>query len=193
MIPAIPFYFIRHGQTDWNHEGRFMGQQDIPLNQRGLIQAQEAAAYLRDHSIQAKRIVASPLLRARRTAEIISDACGIPLSFHDGLKEVYFGAAEGSLKAYQDLHHSWINGDGPEGAESWVAFKQRVTAAIIESLSHEKMTLIVAHGGIYAAIMDRLGHPNEDAGNCVPYHFTPPLTPQQKWSILVLTDTINNE
>lgn len=44
-IPAIPFYFVRHGQTDWNSEGKLMGQNDIPLNNIGIKQAQEVADY----------------------------------------------------------------------------------------------------------------------------------------------------
>jgi len=182
-IPSIPFYFLRHGQTDWNREGRLMGQQDIPLNQVGIKQAQEVASYLKDSQVTIDKIISSPLMRAKQTAEIISNIINAPINFHAGLKEVYFGTAEGKLKAYENLHESWVGGITPEGAESWVIFKHRVISATIKSLQNDGTTLIVAHGGVYSAIMDFLGFPNQDADNCIPYLFTPPVLPNQLWNI----------
>ncbi len=183
IIPKIPFYFIRHGQTDWNKEGRLMGQNDIPINEFGIKQAQEVADYLRNLNITIDRIVSSPLLRAKQTAEIISNAIDVPINFHADLKEVCFGEAEGKLEAYENLHTLWIKGVTPEGAESWIVFKQRVIKSIINSLNHDSTTLVVAHGGVYSAIMDFLGYPNHDSDNCVPYIFTPPDQLNQLWSV----------
>lgn len=182
-IPTIPFYFLRHGQTEWNREGRLMGQQDIPLNLHGIKQAEEVAFILKESGVTIDRIVASPLLRAKQTAEIINDSLDVPIHFYTGLKEVHFGEAEGKLKAYENLHTSWINGVTPEAAESWGCFKQRVAHAITQSLEEGRSTLIVAHGGVYSAIMDMLGYPNEDADNCVPYRFFPPLSSGKMWNI----------
>lgn len=187
-IPTIPFYFIRHGQTDWNREGRLMGQNDIPLNKTGIKQAQVAASGLND--LQIDRIVSSPLLRAKQTAEIISNTISAPISFHDDLKEVYFGTAEGKLKAYEDLHTSWTNGITPDGAESWLAFKQRIVHSTIQSLHNNCITLIVAHGGVFSAIMNFLGYPNQDADNCIPYLFTPPEAQSNVW---VVSNVIKNK
>jgi broad specificity phosphatase PhoE len=75
-IPARSFYFLRHGQTAWNVEGRFQGHTDIPLNELGLTQAHDAAKILALCPID--MIVASPLIRARRTAEIVSEQLGNP-------------------------------------------------------------------------------------------------------------------
>jgi broad specificity phosphatase PhoE len=62
MIPRREFLFLRHGQTDWNREGRYQGLRDIPLNETGLAQARAAATALAAQRID--RIVASPLDRA---------------------------------------------------------------------------------------------------------------------------------
>lgn len=76
--PARSFCGLRHGATDWNRQGLFQGRTDNPLNADGLAQAHEAADMLRGIGIG--RIVASPLVRAARTAEIIADAISVPLS-----------------------------------------------------------------------------------------------------------------
>ena len=82
-IPARSFYFLRHGQTAWNVAGRFQGHSDIPLNELGLAQAYDAAKILANCPIDL--IVASPLIRARRTAEIVSEQLGKPLLLDDEL------------------------------------------------------------------------------------------------------------
>src|ERR1041384_5399555 len=92
-IPARSFYFLRHGQTAWNVAGRFQGHSDIPLNELGLAQAYDAAKILANCPIDL--IVVSPLIRARRTAEIVSEQLGKPLLLDDELKERHFGASEG--------------------------------------------------------------------------------------------------
>jgi len=72
-------FFVRHGQTDWNAEGRFQGHSDIPLNATGLSQAHHAARMLAACPID--RVVASPLVRAARTAEIVNERLGKPIVF----------------------------------------------------------------------------------------------------------------
>ncbi|WOF24473.1 histidine phosphatase family protein [Microbacterium betulae] len=85
---------VRHGQTDWNLLGRVQGRTDIPLNDTGREQARAAAEALRDGGYTA--IVASPLTRAKETAEIIANALGLahPVLF-DGLVERDYASAEG--------------------------------------------------------------------------------------------------
>lgn len=182
-IPGTPFYFLRHGQTDWNREGRFMGQTDIPLNEIGIKQAQEAAHYLKTRTQGITTIIASPLLRAKQTAEVISQVLLIPIHFHAGLKEACLGMLEGKVKAYENFRSLWMKGVTPEGAEPWIIFKQRVIHALAESLHQGDTTLVVAHGGVYHALMDALGYPDQDAGNCIPYLFTPPRLLGQGWEV----------
>jgi broad specificity phosphatase PhoE len=110
-IPLKPFYFIRHGQTDWNREHRLMGQTDIPLNEHGINQAQEAASYFKKSAHLIEKIISSPLLRSKKTAQIIGNTLNLPITYCDGLKEVSFGVAEGELESYENYHTSWVKGN----------------------------------------------------------------------------------
>ena len=65
-------YLMRHGETDWNREGRLQGRMDIAMNATGIRQMQEAGAGLRDRGISFDKILASPLRRAVESAEIIA-------------------------------------------------------------------------------------------------------------------------
>src|SRR3989338_6420058 len=95
-IPLSPFYFIRHGQTDWNLKEMFQGWTDIPLNETGHAQARSAVSILSGRGIT--RIVTSPLVRAHKTAEIINEHLRVPLLVVDGLKECSLGVLEGTVK-----------------------------------------------------------------------------------------------
>jgi broad specificity phosphatase PhoE len=85
MIPKRPFYFLRHGQTDWNLEGRYQGHSDILLNATGIAQARAAADCLAGVPID--RIVASPLIRALATAAIVGEKMQKPIHIERGLIE----------------------------------------------------------------------------------------------------------
>lgn len=86
-IPHVPFYFVRHGQTDWNKmRQELCSQDDIPLNETGLLQA--ATAQKKLSSIGITKIHSSPLARAKQTAEIINKSLAAPLQFHEGLREI---------------------------------------------------------------------------------------------------------
>ena len=99
---------IRHGQTDWNLDGRMQGRTDIPLNETGRAQALAATSGLAGARWDA--VVSSPLGRARETAEIIAATLGVPLgTSYDELVEQDFGAAEGTLVA--DLDVRWPDRD----------------------------------------------------------------------------------
>ncbi len=89
----MAFWFLRHGETDWNAAGLSQGNVDVPLNAAGLAQAHAAAALLRNRGIAT--IVSSPFSRARDTAEIAGAALGLPVALDEGLKEVSFGVQEG--------------------------------------------------------------------------------------------------
>ncbi|MDI1262490.1 MAG: histidine phosphatase family protein [bacterium] len=109
--PSRSFLCLRHGVTDWNRQGRFQGRTDIPLNDEGIAQARAAAERMRQTSFD--HVVASPLLRALKTAEIIAAASGKSLDVDDGIVECDFGSLEGTsiaetmkahnLKTVEDL------------------------------------------------------------------------------------------
>ena len=79
-LHPVPFFFVRHGESVWNAARRVQGQSDVPLSAIGLAQAHEAAGRIAGQPVGA--IFASPLQRARRTAEIINGTLGLPISFH---------------------------------------------------------------------------------------------------------------
>lgn len=156
IIPHIPFYFIRHGQTDWNVKKMIQGHTDIPLNAHGIAQAQEATALLANLGIT--RIVSSPLARAHKTANIINEILHVPLHTHNGLKELRLGSLEGTIKTTSALSHIHTNyTQMAQGSECVDAFKKRIADTLHEMLHLDHVTLIVAHGGVYWALMHMLG------------------------------------
>jgi probable phosphoglycerate mutase len=91
---GLRILLIRHGETDWNRNGRFQGRSDLPLNQKGKDQAHALALALKDEPLTA--IYSSPLTRARETALLIKDFHpSIPLFEEEGLVEMNLGEFEG--------------------------------------------------------------------------------------------------
>jgi len=91
MIPFIPlttFYFIRHGQTDWNkHKSELCDQDDIPLNATGIQQAIELRTMVK--SLGIKKVYSSPLERAKQTAQLVLQGLSIlELQLHEGLGKI---------------------------------------------------------------------------------------------------------
>jgi len=177
MTPSlnpVPFWFLRHGETDWNAEGRSQGRTDIPLNAVGVAQARRAALALVDRGIVT--IVASPLTRALRTAEIVAEALNLPVSIDDGLQEVAFGTEEG--KPMGDWYDDWIAGRfTPDGAETFQGLRDRGVAAINRATARPGPVLVVAHGALFRALRMALGHePNVRTPNALPIVCTPPAS-----------------
>lgn len=118
----------RHGETPWNAEGRYQGQEDIALSPVG--QAQAAALGQRLREVRIDRAVASPLSRARRTAELaLGDARASMLAFDEGLKEIAHGTWEGLLA-------SEIHARDPERLRAWREAPHEVLMPQGESLQH---------------------------------------------------------
>ncbi len=147
--------YLRHGQTDGNLRNICVGQMDVPLNVRGTEQAGDAAQSPLLPGITS--IVASPLIRARQTAEAVSVTTGLPVTFHDGLKEVCMGTWEGLPEDDPGMYSRWMAGETPEGAETWTGFSARVRAAVAEIMRAHDAPLIVAHCAVLWAIRDGLG------------------------------------
>ncbi len=174
-IPHIPFYFMRHGKTDWNLKNMIQGHIDIPLNQEGIEQAKMAAPLLADKGIS--RIVSSPLLRAHKTAQIINEILQVSLDVHEGLKERCLGVLQGTVKTEASITNIEINyTQMAEGCEDTLMFKQRIIDTLHEILSTDQTTLIVAHGGVYWALMNIFGFGHQKSKNTVPYFFAPKIS-----------------
>lgn len=86
---------VRHGLTDWNEQGRLLGRNPIPLNERGQAQAERAARALSELSIEA--VYTSPQRRTRQTAEAIAGALELSVKTEAGLDEVWLGRWQGKL------------------------------------------------------------------------------------------------
>ena len=138
-------YVVRHGETDWNALNKVLGRTDIPLNSRGADQASGLARSLKGMDID--EIWASPLIRTRQTAEIISDEAGAGYRTDDRLIEQEFGRFEGvdrSDAGYQKAKRRYCA--GYPGTESYFDMAARVFPLIREAAG--KNVLLVTHGGI---------------------------------------------
>jgi broad specificity phosphatase PhoE len=170
-MPTPMIYYIRHGETSWNAEGRLQGVLDIPLNDVGRKQSAQAGKILaglfardgREKSLLS--FVASPLIRARATMELVRGELKLPpagYALDDRLREIGYGQWEGSTLpemqvADPDLFarrqaEKWTV--SPPGGESYVAVQARMQDWYA-SLATD--TVAVAHGGTARALMVALG------------------------------------
>ncbi len=171
MSRLVSIYFIRHGQTDWNAEGRLQGGRDTDLNAQGERQAAAVAERLAAAAgpkLADADFVASPLKRTRRTMEILRTSLGLPPEGYrtdPRLREIGFGSWEGSTwaeirrrdpagAAGRDRDR-WHHRPPGSGAESYAALVERV-GPLLAGL--ERDTVIVAHGGVARAALVALGH-----------------------------------
>lgn len=148
---------IRHGETTWNVDGRIQGHLDIPLNDTGLWQAEQAGRALEGESIAA--IYSSDLQRAHVTAQAVAKASGAPLYTHQGLRERCFGDFQG--RTFKDVEASqpedaqlWRTRNPayapPGGGDSLIALRDRIASTVDEiARQHEgEQIVLVAHGGV---------------------------------------------
>ncbi|MBN8971194.1 MAG: histidine phosphatase family protein [Rhizobiales bacterium] len=168
-LPTI--YFIRHGETAWNAAGRFQGSKDIPLNDLGRVQATHAGDVLGDlvarngHALDDLAFVASPLMRARVTMELVRTELGLPpegFALDDRLREIAYGEWEGSTLPEMRASHPDLFAErerdkwhvSPPGGESYVSVTQRMREWY-DSLPGD--TVAVSHGGTARALMVAIG------------------------------------
>ena len=148
-------YFVRHGETDYNKEGRAQGHADIPLNEAGLSQARDVAEKLKGVDIDL--IYSSPLKRARVTADTINKYHNVEVINDDRLKELYLGNRQGVVlkDCTKEEIADFMQNPKKFGAESYEELCGRVEEIYkeIELVAKDKNVLIVAHGGVYRAIV----------------------------------------
>jgi broad specificity phosphatase PhoE len=131
---------VRHGETDWNADGRLQGQTDRPLSDFGRDQARRLAEELESEEIEA--IYASDLSRAQETAEIVGERLGLPIVLDPDLREKDWGTWEG-LSAVERDRVDFVG-------ESTEAHQKRVLRAlrrISERHAGAGRVLVVTHGG----------------------------------------------
>jgi broad specificity phosphatase PhoE len=131
---------IRHGETDWNVEGRYQGQADPPLNEKGLEQARQLVEELEESGLEV--LYSSPLQRARQTADILADHIEIPLHIEPRLMEIHQGEWQTRLRSeienlYPVLFSRWETEPWrvtPPQGEHLSQVQRRVNSAIDEIL-----------------------------------------------------------
>lgn len=155
---------VRHGETEWNRTGQIMGEQPVPLNQRGEEQARRLAAVLRDRPIHA--IYSSPVARAHQTAHILASSLQLHVTVDRGLTEINVGEWVGQF--WKDLTDDLIRRNfylnpqdtRPPGGETLrevqaraVSFVQRIMAdgGLVDTENDQ--LVFVSHADVVRAII----------------------------------------
>lgn len=167
--PAI-FYIVRHGETTWNVAKLLQGHQDSPLTDDGIIQVKELAQQFA--SVHFDHVFSSDLMRAKRTAELLTITKKLAINTTHLLRERSFGKYEGKprevfqaeneelIKQYEALsqNEQWKfkYGDGMESSEEIVT--RLLTFLRETAVTYEgKTILIVTHGGVLRTLLQHLG------------------------------------
>lgn len=162
----------RHGETDWNHVGRWQGQADPPLNERGRRQAAELADRLAGDGIDA--VYSSDLARASQTARVVADRLGLDVVQDPGLREIDVGSWSGLTRAEVEQrfpvgYARWLGGEiGHDGETREQLASRVIDAARTIAGRHEGETvLLVTHGGVIRALRRHAaGDPGDAVANC---------------------------
>ena len=181
-MPASVIYYIRHGETSWNAQGRLQGTQDTALNDLGRSQAVQSGHILSDLLARDGRnkselpYLSSPLLRARTTMELMRGALDLPphdYATDDRLREIGYGRWEGFTLAEMEaadpaffakrLADKWRV--APEGGETYEAVQRRMR----DWYDHLRSDMVVvAHGGTARALMVALGFETPQSASDLP-------------------------
>jgi len=149
----------RHGETDWNRDGRWQGHADPPLNALGRAQAEDLAGSVASRGVTA--LYASDLRRSSETARIVGAALGLPVTTDAELREIDVGEWSGLTtpevaRRFPDgLQRHRAGGDGWVEGETHAAMQRRVVAAArrIAAWHDGETVLCVTHGGAIRALL----------------------------------------
>ena len=149
----MKLYISRHGQTPWNVEDLICGRTDVPLTEVGQQQALRLAESALDKGIDV--ILCSPMLRARQTAQAVSDAIGVPIQIDERLIEMDFGTFEGTSRFGEEFQ--WIRAQMSTrfpGGESGFDVAYRVYSLLYEIKEKyaDKTVLLVCHNCVSRAV-----------------------------------------
>jgi probable phosphoglycerate mutase len=155
---------IRHGESEWNLEGRWQGWHDAPLTELGLAQARERAAALAESGFAPKCVYSSDLGRARRTAEIIGDALNVPVKLDAGFRERSGGDWEAHTiteidEKWPGMREQWRRGElaTPPNGERDTDVIARFDAALAAAIAEGTPTMVVTHGGALRLVATQAG------------------------------------
>lgn len=149
--------FIRHGQTDWNLEGRIQGSYDIALNATGIQQAKELSEKLHKETRHISKIYSSPQKRALQTAEVISSYTGVQYVVLEALQEINLGEWEGYSwhevkEKYPTEYSEWFTKrrtTKPPKGESYHELVNRVLKSVHQIIKeNDNDVVIVTHSAV---------------------------------------------
>jgi len=156
--PIYHFTFLRHGESVGNAQSRWQGQSDYPLTERGRSQAYALAERWKSEAVKFDLAIASPLTRAKETAEIITSALNVNLELDSIWLERDIGEMEGLTaeevrQKPQPLYVTPYNPIGGNGEGDWELYL-RAGKALHELLRRPAGSyLIVSHGGMLNQLM----------------------------------------
>jgi probable phosphoglycerate mutase len=160
-----PFYFLRHGETEYNAQRRIAGSHETVLTERGHDEARRAAEMLATVAITA--IYTSPMQRALDTARYVADRLALPFRVIDAIAERHWGSLEGRPRSERKP------GEVPQDAETLEAFTVRVLRGFDEVRG--EVPLVVAHSGVFRVLCRTLNiaAPDQPVTNALPLRFEP--------------------
>ena len=152
-------YLIRHGETEWNKEGRLQGTSNVLLSPEGIRQAKLLAQHTPFHSVDA--IYSSDLSRAVKTAEILAEKFSLPVVEERGFRETDFGEWEGrllgELSGVEGFENFFTRPDKvhPPNGETFLESQARVMTALEEIVadSDGQSIIVVSHGSVIRLIL----------------------------------------
>ena len=147
----------RHGQTTWNLEHRFQGQTDIPLDETGVVQAEQAARRLA--TLRPDALYSSDLSRAQQTAAPLARLTGLPVTLDKDLRERFGGVWEGlNDDEIRERYPAELATWNPPNGEPGLAVADRVAGVldrVAESLDDGQLAVLVGHGAALRMGMER--------------------------------------
>lgn len=170
-------YLVRHGETPWNVEGRYQGQLDPPLTERGQQQAHATAVKLATEGISA--IYSSDLARAAQTAQALAEVTGLSITTDERLREInqgeWQGVVIGDIRAgWPAALHGWESDPWryhPPGGETLQQVQQRLFATIADiSATHTGQKVAVFSHKLPIALLKirYQGHPHAKIWSLLP-------------------------
>lgn len=172
----MKIFSTRHGQTDYNKKDLILGITDLELNETGLSQAHQLADEIKQSGTRIDIIIASPMKRALKTAQIVAQANSLELVTDERLREWDYGSYEGkhrSAPGFSENKREFAVRMGTTG-ESLMQLMHRVYSALddVKSRYKGKNVLLVSHGGVCRVIetyfnnMTTEQYSNWFMGNC---------------------------
>jgi probable phosphoglycerate mutase len=157
----MKLFLIRHGQTDWNIEGRIQGSYDSELNDTGIRQAKELSRKIIEADYKLSKIYTSKQKRAVKTAQILSEAVGVDYILLEGLEEINLGKWEGLswtevIEKFPNEYEEWYDNRRyakSHKGESYQDMLERILAAIHKIIEeNDNDVTVVTHSAVIMSL-----------------------------------------